>query len=123
MMNFNSLKNKGITFLDTLVSLMLIMIIILMISSFTTFLKSSSSGIDKLTYLTQIINTEINSVYSKDWSTLSNKTIDYKSEKIYVNYSNYIEKTEYNTSKITIEFKLGDSSKTYNLERSVFKNE
>lgn len=63
MFNVKMNNNSGMTFIDTLVSLVIFLVIILFIGNFQIFLKSSVINMDKKVTLLETINNEIYKTY------------------------------------------------------------
>lgn len=125
MFRFHITNNKsGITFLDTLVALVIFLTVVLFIGKFQIFLKTSTISLDKKVVFLQTVNNEINNTYSTDdWVNLSGKTVQTDFGDINVTYSGYTPTTPALTNKITIKFDFGGNIEQYDLERSVYYDE
>lgn len=115
------LNDRGSSYIDVLVSIILIFILIKTVSVFeVSTLKSKSQTLQKLELATSINNIVSDAYNVSDWRKLSDKTIETNVGELYVNYDLEDNLTSYSTQKLNILFKLKDLEKDIILERSCY---
>jgi len=116
------LKDKsGMTFIDTLIALVIFLTIVLFVGNFQIFLKTSTINMDKKITFLETVNHEIAQVYeTNDWASLTTKTVSTDLGDATVTYSGYTAQTPMLTKKITVKLEFNSIVKEYDLERSVF---
>lgn len=115
------LNNKAVTFLDTLVSTVIIIIVVIMLSRFQLFLATSNQNLSKKLVLFETINNKITDIYMvEDWGDLKEETIETDLGDVIVKYSDYESKTCNLTSKIIVKFSFENKTREYVLERSIY---
>lgn len=116
------LDNKGMTFVETIVVVIITFIAIYTINSFNVTLANHKETISKYISLNQTVEGEISQIYSEaNWESLDNKeyTVNDNNENIVVNVSYKL--TSHSTDKLVVGFTLDNGyNKAYNIERSIY---
>lgn len=118
------LSNKGVIFINILVSIVIVLIVVIMLSQFRLFLATSNKHLSKNLLFFETINNKITDIYlTKDWSNMEEEIIETDLGNVIVKYSNYESKTHNLTSRIIVEFLFEDKTREYVLERSIYFGE
>ena len=115
------INNRGVAFLDTLVSTIIIIIVILMLNQFQLFLATNNQSLKKKILFYETKNNKITDIYNvEEWATLDEEEIETDFGNIVIKYLDYEPKTQYLTNKITVEFFFEGKTEQYVLERSLY---
>ena len=113
------LNNKGISYLDTIISILILLAIITITVQFQTYNTTIMVENEKTTQLYQTINNKITEIYTmEDWTTLSPTETE---DELLIEY-NYLGKVpNFNTNQLLVKFSNDTFEKEYKLERSSYK--
>ena len=113
------LNNKGISYLDTITSILILLAIITITVQFQTYNTTIMVENEKTTQLYQTINNKITEIYTmEDWTTLSPTETE---DELLIEY-NYLGKVpSFNTNQLLVKFSNDTFEKEYKLERSSYK--
>lgn len=120
----HNLSKKGATFLDVMVSLVVLMSFTGMMVSATRFMASSQQQVRQTTHYNQVVHNRVMALYTTpDWDQLAEEAIDTPDGPVEITYNYEGVHPIYQTEGMTVEVTMGSQTETLTLERSVYVNE
>lgn len=117
-------EKKGATFLDVMVSLVVLMSFTGMMVSATHFMARSQQRVRQTTHYNQVMHNRVSTLYTEpDWSQLDEEEVDTPDGTVAITYDYEGIHPTYQTDRLVITFTLNEQTESVPLERSVYQYE
>lgn len=114
-------SKKGATFLDVMVSLVVLMSFTGMMVSATQFMANSQQQIRQGTHFNQVVHNRVMQLYDEpEWDELEDEEVETPDGIMVIRFDHNGINNAYQTDSLTVDFTLGDAAEQLNLERSVY---